>query len=332
LLNLPQESSYYYDINQVVPVAANLVNGAEVIDVPAGLIVAYKEVTELENTYMVLIGTQAANLRSGPGLSFPILGTIEGQTRFRVVGRNEQEDWLSVSYQGQTGWLVADLVEQSLALTLLSTIDTTGLVAIVPEAQPAALTEKSEVVETEAETIAPVLCTDVPIRGFGKVWGDYPKVQQELGCSYSWDGGERGTNAAVQTFQNGLMLWLQSDSVYNPDPVYVFFNDGSYQRFGDLGAADAVKMGTVPAGFYPVGDKFSKVYWEGTGARVKERLGYATGEAQDSAGAFQQFYNGRMFWAEVIDEIFVIYDYSYYDEATEKSIQIRTWESYEDTF
>lgn len=323
---------YYYAIDKVGLVEASLVNKAEVIDVPAGLLATYEVVTELDYTFMTLNGTQAANLRSGPGVGFEVLGTIAGQDKFRVAGRNEQGDWLSVSHQGQTGWLAADLVEKSVGLSLLPTINTAGLVAEVPEAQPAALTESSTGVETEEETLEPILCPKVPLRGFGKVWGDHPEVQQELGCSSSGHGGEQGTNAAVQTFQNGLMLWLEADSVYNSDPVYVFFNDGSYQRFGDLGAADPTKVSPVPAGFYAVGDKFSKVYWEGTGARVKERLGYATGESQDSAGAFQQFYNGRMFWAEVIDAIFVIYDYSYYDEATEKSIQIRTWESYEDKF
>jgi hypothetical protein len=33
------------------------------------------------------------------------------------------------------------------------------------------------------------------------------------------------------------------------------------QRFGDLGPA---KVGETPAGFQQVGDKFDKVYWEGT--------------------------------------------------------------------
>ena len=90
-------------------------------------------------------------------------------------------------------------------------------------------------------------------------------------------------------------------------------------------------MGTVPTGFYQVGDKFSKVYWEGTGVRVKERLGHAISEAEDTAGAYQQFDNSRMFWAEAIDRIFVIYDYYYYDE-DDHYIQVRAWASYEDKF
>lgn len=56
------------------------------------------------------------------------------------------------------------------------------------------------------------------------------------------------------------MLWLEADTVYSVDPVYVLFEDGSYQRFGDLGPAAPEKIGETPAaGFYEVGDRFSKV-------------------------------------------------------------------------
>ena len=128
------------------------------------------------------------------------------------------------------------------------------------------------------------------------------------------------------------MLWLEADSRYSGDPVYVFFNDGTYQRFGDLGAADPAKVGKTPAGFYPVGDKFSKVYWEGTGVKAKERLGYATNEAEDTAGAYLQFNRGRMFWAEASDSIYVIYDYYECCDANDNSYRIRSWAIFEDEF
>ena len=122
---------------------------------------------------------------------------------------------------------------------------------------------------------------------------------------------------------------MENDRVNSSDPVYAFFNDGSYQRFPDQGAADPAKVGA--SGAYQVGDKFSKVYWEGTGARVKERLGQPTGPVKDSAGAFQQFRKGRMFWAGTIDRIFVIYDYYGYD-ANGVYTRMLSWESFEDTF
>ena len=195
--------------------------------------------------------------------------------------------------------------------------------ALVPEPAPA------HVETTQSSSLLPVYCHDTPIRGFGKVWGDHPDLQATLGCPSQ--SREAGTNAAVQQFQHGLMLWLEADTVYSADPIYVLFEDGSYQRFGELGPADPEKTGETPAGFFEVGDRFSKVYWEGTGSRVKERLGYAIGEASDSPGAFQQFYNGRMFWLGAIDRIFVLYDYYTYD-GQDNYVRTQTWASYEDKF
>jgi uncharacterized protein with LGFP repeats len=195
----------------------------------------------------------------------------------------------------------------------------------LPEAEPAAVVEP-----ISTPPPVPLYCTEVPIRGFGQVWSEYREVKNTLGCADSWQGGEQATDVAIQVFQNGVMLWLQADGYYSGDPVYVFFADGSYQRFGGLGPADPAKVEATPVGFFEVGDKFSKVYWEGTGVQVRERLGYAIGPAKDSAGAFQNFSNGRMFWAEAIDRIFVVYEYGYFEENT--YIQVRTWHSYEDEF
>ena len=324
---------YYYWLGYVTP-APKDVDLSDVMDVPPGVLATYTQKMTIDRVFGQLnANTEAANLRSGPGLNYDVLDVIKQSNGFRANGQTADGAWLAVIGRDQAGWLAADLVEPNLELSLLPVIAAVPepVIEEAPAAQPAALTESEASSEVE-DDLQPIYCTEVPIRGFGKVWGDHLEVQQRLSCPSTWAGGERGTQAAVQTFQYGLMLWLESDSVQYADPVYVFFNDGSYQRFGDLGSADPEKVGTTPTGFFAVGDKFSKVYWEGTGARVKERLGYATSDINDSAGAFQQFYNGRMFWAETIDEIFVIYDYSYYDKATERSIRVRAWESYEDKF
>ena len=317
------DAVYFYDNNSIIPVPADVYDEAAVVDIPPGVLAVYEQKAYLEQVNVRLnAGTAAANLRQGPGLDREVITIIQKAAPIVAQGRTADGNWLLVIAEDQLGWLAIDVVQESVALRLLPTgANLEAIVGDLPEAQPAAVIEK----ETEPQ---PVYCHSVPIRGFGKVWGDHLDVQNTLECPYS---GEQGTKAAAQSFEHGLMLWLESDSRYNADPVYVFFDDGSYQRFGDLGAADPAKVGAVPTGFYQVGDKFSKVYWEGTGARVKERLGYAIGEAEDTAGAYQQFNNGRMFWAEAIDRIFVIYDYYYYDE-DDNYIQVRTWASYEDTF
>ncbi len=315
---------YYFDQGTVVPLPAQVDKAAEVIDIPARMLTAYEQKAHLEQTQVKLNSvTLAANVRQSPSLEAEVLGMVENRAKLTAKGRTADNTWLQIDYQGQSGWVAADLVEQSIVLSLLPIVNEAIAKTDLPEAELAAVVETS--------TPQPFYCTDVPIRGFGKVWSEHPEVQTTLGCPDSWQGGEQGTQAAVQIFQNGLMVWLQADSFYSGDPVWVFFSDGTYQRFGELGPADPAKVGTVPTGFYEIGDKFGKVYWEGTGAQVKERLGYAIRPATDSAGAFQSFSNGRLFWTEVIDRIFVVYDYGYFDE-NNTYIQVRTWHSYEDTF
>jgi len=316
--------TYYVDETAIlIPVANTL--GKAVIDAPGELLGLFNTASQVNQTQVQLAQVKAANVRRGPDTKFEVIGTVHQDDTIIVTGRNPDGSWLQLNLANDAvGWLSASLVDDTVPLHLVPTINTQPLWAEIE-------TEATMNAKDEPSELQSILCDDVPIRGFGKVWGDHLDVQNKLGCPNSWRGGEHSTNAAVQTFQNGLMLWLEQDRVNHGDPVYVFFNDGSYQRFGDLGTADPDKIGSIPAPFHMVGDKFSKVYWEGTGARVQERLGYATSQTVDSAGSFQEFRNGRMFWAKAIDSIFVIYNYGYYDE-NDNYLYSRTWAQYEDEF
>lgn len=186
-------------------------------------------------------------------------------------------------------------------------------------------------IDTQAMTYA---CSAGPIRGFGTVWQQRPEVRRWLGCPFTdFRQDEHATRAAVQTFEHGWMLWLETDTVANVDPIYVFFeDDGSYIRYGDRELTDAHRYAPTPAGFYKVGDRFAKVYWEELGPEGRTRLGLATNEARDSQGAFQEFQNGRMFWAGESDTIYVIYEGAYDPDGDGQVTQMRGWLSYEDTF
>lgn len=198
-------------------------------------------------------------------------------------------------------------------------------------------TEQLELTITRAE-INPAntswVCLGETIRGFGAAWENHPEVRRWLGCPFTnFRRDEHATRAAVQTFERGWMLWLETDSVANVDPIYVFFaDDASYLRFGDEPLTDSHQYAPTPDGFFKVGDRFAKVYWELIGSEGRTRLGRATAEAKDSNGAFQEFINGRMFWAGEADTIYVIYQ-GYYDfDADGEVTWQQGWASYEDTF
>jgi hypothetical protein len=275
------------------------------------------DVSPEEDPLKAEVTVAAGNVRSGPGLGYPVIGQVSRGDILIVFGRNAPGDWLQITWGDRSGWLSSSLVKLNSAITGLEVAEAPA----PPPASPTPTPQPSEV----------PYCDSVPIRGFGTIWGEHPSVAATLGCP-SWPYREQGTDAAAQTFEHGLMLWLAADASGGGDPVYVLFDTGEYQRFPDMGPADPAAVGDIPASSYPPGDRFSKVYWEGTGVRVRQRLGFATGSQIDSPGAYQQFWNGRMFWTGALDRIFVLYDYWQWDETGENGVQIRSWTDFEDTF
>ena len=284
-----------------------------------------------DKTYLEVVqtrlndNTSAANVRSGPGLDFEVLGLINDTDIITVTGRAENSNWLQIDYWGEVGWLSGELIYNPSLGLLVRPVNTDQIVE-----------ETSDLVEVEVAETTPtsITCAATPIRGFGETWQNHPEVRPLLGCPFTnWRQDEHATPAAVQTFERGWMLWLETDTVANVDPIYVFFeDDGSYMRYGDRPLVDAHSYAPTPLGFYKAGDRFAKVYWEELDDIERTRLGYATNEARDSLGAFQEFDNGRMFWAGEADTIYVIYD-GYYDFDGDGEYQHqRSWLAYEDTF
>jgi len=208
----------------------------------------------------------------------------------------------------------------------------------------------------------PVRCAgqQIPIRGFGKVWADHPEVQSKLGCSFEQ---ERVVTTAQQYFEHGQMLdvignydyYGYSGSGYKT--IYVLFDDGTMVSFPDNYVDGSPEPNIqAPSGLYVPVRGFGKVWREGTGARVRERLGWATAPEtvavgrippipgpvptvappgptptlvpEGQGGAVQRFDKGMMVYAgPVLKKIYVLYSengYGPYD--------IDHWVAYDDTF
>ena len=65
-----------------------------------------------------------------------------------------------------------------------------------------------------------------PQGSFAPMWEGGPKLQQDLGWAKAQEPA--ASSAAVETFENGRMVWLQS-----ADAIYVLYNNGAWQRFPD---------------------------------------------------------------------------------------------------
>ncbi|HUS17192.1 MAG TPA: hypothetical protein VM536_19520, partial [Chloroflexia bacterium] len=111
--------------------------------------------------------------------------------------------------------------------------------------------------------------------------------------------------------------------------VFTLFDDGTYQHFDDkyVPGQPAVCSPTAPKGFVVPQGSFNKVWCEGTGARVRERLGWATDLEKSGDGAWQMFDRGIMYWTGATRQIFALYDTNSYGQAG-----FQRWQVFDDTF
>ena len=161
------------------------------------------------------------------------------------------------------------------------------------------------------QTPTTLSCARVPVRGFGKVWSEHLNVQQGVGCPqpYAPFAKEQVVQITYEPFEHGTVLEVTRTIYSEEHLVYVFFDDGTFQQFDDTWQpGDPVNGGlTPPAGRYEPQKGIGKVWREGTGARVRERLGWATLPEKAAAGAYQWFETGEMYWTDVTKKIYVLY-------------------------
>lgn len=55
------------------------------------------------------------NIRSGPGTAYDIVGTAEGGATFKVTGKNEENTWWQIDFNGQPAWVFGELVTATVA-------------------------------------------------------------------------------------------------------------------------------------------------------------------------------------------------------------------------
>jgi uncharacterized protein YraI len=71
------------------------------------------------------IAVSAANLRSGPGTAYDRLGILATGDVVSIVGRTGDGSWLKVEVDqsGQSGWILARLVETPESMETLPILD-----------------------------------------------------------------------------------------------------------------------------------------------------------------------------------------------------------------
>ena len=69
--------------------------------------------TATPNAVARLTATQTVNIRRGPGTNYPVLGRLSAGQAYPVTGKNARGDWYQFDFDGQPGWVIANLVNVS---------------------------------------------------------------------------------------------------------------------------------------------------------------------------------------------------------------------------
>ena len=80
-----------------------------------------------------VIGLQTANLRSGPGTAYSVVGQIASGERFEIIGKNPDGSWWQIEQaDGNLAWVLASLVETE------GPIETVAVAESIPTPPPQA--------------------------------------------------------------------------------------------------------------------------------------------------------------------------------------------------
>lgn len=129
--------------------------------------------------------TTNANVRSGPGTEFPIIGgTITGQT-INIIGRNADATWFLLDFGGATGWVSAELVANAPAADTVPVFNADGTPAallglptptpIAPAAGNAATAATAATTPAAADS-----ATTVYLASVAELINDYDAAQVSL--------------------------------------------------------------------------------------------------------------------------------------------------------
>ncbi|MGH2461417.1 MAG: zf-HC2 domain-containing protein, partial [Chloroflexota bacterium] len=147
-------------------------------------------------------------------------------------------------------------------------------------------------------------CSIQPVRGFGTLYRDQPKVAARLGCARA---PEAGLSLVVEPFQHGQMIWLGDRR-----QIVALLDTGHWSEYPDTYTGTET---VTPGPGEPI-HGFGKI-WRET-PTLHDAIGAATAPEQASAGAIEDFDHGTLVWTT--DRII----YTLYSDGT--------WEKYPDTF
>jgi uncharacterized protein YgiM (DUF1202 family) len=208
---LLDNNSWLYSslIDEAVPVPVVSATGERITPTPAPTPTS-EATAEAEATVEATTGAVAnapANLREGPGIDFPVVGTAQQGEALTIVGRNEAGDW----YQLDSGaWIFAPLVDNAPA-------DLPVAPATTETPTPEATVETEATATPEAEATVEATPTEAaPEAGAtpeaGPVANTAANLREGPGTDFPVVGTAQAGDALTIVGRNEAGDWYQLDS------------------------------------------------------------------------------------------------------------------------
>ena len=90
--------------------------------------------------------------------------------------------------------------------------------------------EKQEVEKLPQPPAPPAKCSAPQQNGFALIWGNFPKIQERLGCPLAPEPDL--FEGAYQLFEGGRLLWSKRGLGRGPT-IYVLFKESTFERYKD---------------------------------------------------------------------------------------------------
>jgi len=173
--------------------------------------------------------------------------------------------------------------------------------------QPIAPSNGNAFTPTPAPTLVPlptaipiVTCAFFPAGGFGTIFSSNADIGTQIGCPVGNPPSIIQKNAAIQTFQNGIMIWIEGE-IYVLDRLpasYRIYPDSFTEGIDPNNSTETAPDGlVVPVrGFLKVWSSFPD---------VRTTLGYGTVGETSAQATILDFDRGQMIWLNSRTDTFI---------------------------
>lgn len=147
-------------------------------------------------------------------------------------------------------------------------------------------------------------CATPPQGGFATIYQRDANIPSAIGCPLN--GALASVSNAYQPFQSGMMIWTAALGTQRQNTIYVFYSNGTYQRYNDTftEGVDASGGGGPGNGLLEPVRGFGKVWREASG--VRDALGWATASEVGGTAQLQLFERGEMLYNSQTGQTYVL--------------------------